>query len=417
MSGVGEDLYEIQMAYKRITVDTPLYIGVNVLFEAKIQLLKFHRFLAYFIRREHFSHILCDTDSLYTAYHFPSLDESVREDRREEFERRLSDHCGQRGKERHPEGMLPRRCCAACRLDDEKEPYLFKLEFKSKLIIALCSKTYICESEDEKIKLSCKGVNKRAFLANDPVGKFKQVLETKQAGTGFNAGFRAIEGKIYTYKSEKKAFPWFYMKREILPGGHFTRTIDITLIAVPKHHICIQTDMEELGPDHVLSFQYNGYEVRSIRQAQCLMKYVYCTRYKLDSLVEPLLIFSRILKTLDARQLHELEVQLPQCDAYLKDRYDVLEYIVVARMRAYPRLYKCLPPQVTRYIVNACQYDTVSGNGYNYRVTRWRKDAFLCGENYLGKIYMGIITKRKVDQTDTQTDRQTDKQTDIQADS
>ena len=59
---IGDGLYEMQQAYRRIKLDTPVQIGVNVLMEAKLEMLKWHyNFLSYFITKDMFSHIFMDT--------------------------------------------------------------------------------------------------------------------------------------------------------------------------------------------------------------------------------------------------------------------------------------------------------------------------------------------------------------------
>ena len=131
MKCLDTDVYEVCSAYKKISIDLPVYIGLNVLLEAKLHMLKYvYSFLAFFVPGSCLNHLVMDTDSLYTAYSGVSLEATIkthRPDKHAEFMSRLKDHCTHQGQERHPEGYLPRTCCGDCERDDQKHPLLFKV--------------------------------------------------------------------------------------------------------------------------------------------------------------------------------------------------------------------------------------------------------------------------------------------------
>ena len=389
MKPIGDDIFEIQKAYRRIKIDVVMTNGINILFEAKMKLLQWHySFLSYFLPKNVFSHVFCDTDSMYTAFAELSLTQCVLPEKRAEFDHLREGFCG---KPLPPRAMLPRTCCSDCVLGDQKEPGLFKQEARADIIIALTSKTYVCVDSDNKIKMSCKGVNKRLMLRSRPLEVYKQVLESRVSAGSINRGFRSIKGRTLTYSIFRNAFPWLYLKRDVLPGGSYTKTLPVVLRPSPKFHLSLQGDLIEIGPDYLLEFEYAGYKVQTIRQAHCLMKYVYCDRFK--SLSENhLSLMSSILKTTEASELHKLLNTLGGCEQWSQAEYDAIYYIVTSRMSQHAHLHLLLDLKDQRYIVNACHFNNVMGSGQNHRVTRFRKDAFLQGGNMLGKVYMLIRT-------------------------
>ena len=59
-------------------------------------------------------------------------------------------------------------------------------------MVALCSKTYCCFDEPTKItKLSCKRLNKNS-LNDQPINKYRAVLEEKERVLTCNRGFRVV---------------------------------------------------------------------------------------------------------------------------------------------------------------------------------------------------------------------------------
>ena len=393
LKSIGSDMYEIQSAYKKIRLDVPVHIGVNILFEAKLRMLEYHYdFLSYFLLPESFSHIIMDTDSLYSCYVSDSLSDSVRDDRKEEFRNMLEASCSQQGKSRHPKCMLTRICCSECSFTDSKTPYLFKVEYSAEYVLALTSKTYVCEGSADasaSIKLSCKGAQKSLVLQSQPVAMFENVLQTGLSRGTTNRGFISKNGQTFTYEVVKTAFPYFYVKRDVLPIEGHTRTLPITLHPVPKNFIILQTDAQMLAPDAIKQFKYSNFTVHTIRQAHCFAKYLYCCNALLEGFPN-IELCGRILNSVDAGNLDKMHEAMGECETFIRDEYNILYDIVESRMNEHPSLYSDLDTDSSLYIVNACPHSRVTGNGENHRVTRYRPDAYLQGLNYLGRIYMSI---------------------------
>lgn len=390
MKTIGDQIFEVRSAHRRISIDVVLTNGLTILFEAKLMLLRWHySFLSYFIPRDRFLHVLTDTDSLYTMYNGASLADTVADDKKEEFNHLLKGYCGKALPSR---AMLPRTCCERDNFDDQKEPGLWKLEIDAKIVIALTSKTYVCQAVDGKLKLSCKGVNSKVVRRNSPLEMYSKVLETRNPEGSENRGFRSVNGSTYTYSVYRNAFPWLYLKRDLLTGGIYTRTLPITLVPSPKNHLCLQQDLKPLGPDYELEFAYTGYKVQTIRQAHCLMKFVYCSQHNTIQ-TNHIVLNNKILNTTCQKRLHQLLNSMGDCEAWSRDEYDVLYYIVLQRMSTHPSLNIHLDSNDVRYIVNACRLNAVMGNGETVLVTRYKKGAFLQGGNFLGKIYMTLRTQ------------------------
>ena len=111
---------------------------------------------------------------------------------------------------------------------------LFKREYEGAQMHALTSKTYLISKEDpKKFKMSCKGVQKHRVV--DPHNIFKSVLETGEARSSTNMGFRARNNTMYTYTQERCAFPYIYLKRKVHADGRTTSPLDIVLTPREKH--------------------------------------------------------------------------------------------------------------------------------------------------------------------------------------
>ena len=325
-----------------------------------------------------------------------TLEEAVEPQKRAEFEHRKKDFCGD---DRHPLGLLPRTCCAEHNRNDQKHPLLFKLEFDAQEVIALTSKTYFCVGFDgTSTKFASKGVQKRWVRQNQPKQIYQQVLDTGVPKGAENHGFRPINGTMYTYCTYRTAFPFLYLKRDLInaegEGPHYTRTLpNVVLKPCPQEYICVETDMPLLCADNdQLIFAHLGFHVTSIRQAYTLSKLQH-VRMSQPQLLEPdefLDLQKRILETTDAKVLNKISLQLGICTLFAGNELQVLFGIVQTRMDAHPLLYRVLDVDSIKYIVYACQLSDVLGNGQNRRVTRYKPLAYLEGKNYLGKVYMRI---------------------------
>ena len=85
-------------------------------------------------------------------------------------------------------------------------------------MISLCSKMY-CASDftEEKIKFSCKGIQKDGNNVN--YQKFHDVLFNGKKDMVLNKGMRYINGTMKSYEQEKKGLSYAYHKRIVQNDG------------------------------------------------------------------------------------------------------------------------------------------------------------------------------------------------------
>ena len=97
-------------------------------------------------------------------------------------------------------------------------------------MISLCSKSYCTEkfpksNQPGQVKFSMKGVNKAQF--KNPMPHYQHVLTTQQKFRASSQGIRAKDESMVTYKQNKNALTYFYLKRKVLADGRTTVPLDI----------------------------------------------------------------------------------------------------------------------------------------------------------------------------------------------
>ena len=138
--------YEIKQTKSSIVLDLPIHIGVFILNYAKLRMLEFYYdFMDHYLSHDDFEYVEMDTDSAYLGIAGQNVEDLVKEELREEFE-----------KDKANWFMTPTA------LQGKRTPGLFKVEFKGDKIIGLCSKSYCTErfaseSKRGEVKFSMKG--------------------------------------------------------------------------------------------------------------------------------------------------------------------------------------------------------------------------------------------------------------------
>ena len=268
--------------------------------------------------------------------------------------------------------------------------YLLSLqvEWKGSLIIALCSKTYIAVDDHQRLKISAKGINHASLRASDPLQKFWNVLETKQPEAGVNKGFRAIRGQVYTYAQKKQCLPYFYCKRYVHDDGIFTSTLQLTLLAVPKNYVSLQTDVIKLSPDFVKRFKVDGRDFRTIRQAVIYQKQLTHDQNDAETL-------SKITNCTDKYKLEKFNKDIAMSYAWKKVYDTRVEKIITQRMVQNPELSIILWNTGDLKILNTDATDRLGGTGFSAESTRWYNDAQTCGRNLIGELYTKLRQQMK----------------------
>ena len=224
---ITENLYEVEMAKNKIVMDLPIQLGYHILQLAKLRMLQFkYDFLDQYCIPISFEYIEMDTDSAYMALAGNNLEDIIKPDMMTSHKSSINGRCNDAPFTAR-DGFFPRSCCKSHVAYDKRTPGLFKIEAEGLAMIALCSKSYILQQANGKVKFSSKGMNKSAL--NDPFSMFKRVLDTKIAASAINRGIRRHEDTVFTYEQERTGLSYFYCKREVLPDGIHTKPLSITL--------------------------------------------------------------------------------------------------------------------------------------------------------------------------------------------
>ena len=225
--------YEVTSSKREIKLDLPNQIGLAVYNLAKLKMCEFYyNCIDKYIDRSDFQLMHMDTDSFYFALSAKTLDEIIKPEMREEWEKDKYNWFPSTSKEPHPTFKIDGKPISMEKYTS-RTPGLFKDECTKDKEIALCSKMYCCASfeDDGKDKFTSKGIQK----SNDIKYKdFENVLN-KQEHTVTNNGFRTVDNKIKTYKQIKKGLSDIYFKRRVLGDGSSTEPLDIkNNIFIPK---------------------------------------------------------------------------------------------------------------------------------------------------------------------------------------
>ena len=234
LNEVSEDLYEVELAKKKITYDLPLHIGFFVYLYAKLRMLAFYYdFLDKYVDRQDYQYIEMDTDSAYVAIAGQSIEELVRPHLTSEFyqewhrwlpaEACPSHHYKFLEVKLKGESWNPEECCVKQKKFDKRTPGLFKIEWQGQGMIGLCSKTYF--GWGDKNKCSTKGISKQHNQLDKDT--FLEVLKTKQSTGGVNVGFQVKNNAVYTYRQQRNALSYLYPKRKVLSDGITTVPLSI----------------------------------------------------------------------------------------------------------------------------------------------------------------------------------------------
>ena len=229
------DIFEMEFKKGRIVIDTPIVLGIAILNYAKLHLLRFYYdFLDVFVGRDRFECIECDTDSLYFALSETSLFDAIKIDKKQEFKNNLMNNCSDTITVEPGVGdfWFPRECCKQHHKFDLKTPGLMKKEFEATRMTGLCSKSYVAKCETTgAVKYSLKGINK---CFEDPTNNFERVLASQTPASGENRGIALHNNTMYSYNQIKRAFSYFYCKREVCKDGIHTKPLDICLQPIKR---------------------------------------------------------------------------------------------------------------------------------------------------------------------------------------
>ena len=225
---LNENIYEVEKEKRTVRHDLPLHIGIAVYSYARLRMLEFWKFI-----NEHLTNVLyqfmeMDTDSLYIAFARDTIDDCVKENKKNEWKNEKYKWFSSDDDKTMMsfEGQM-----ISEKQYDKRTPGKFKIEYKGEGMNCLNSKTYIIWGETDKDgipkdKCSTKGVNqgRNEILTED----FDKVVTTQNPYMVENAGFiHGEDGFIKTYTQQKIGLSYVYMKRKVLDDGVSTTHLDI----------------------------------------------------------------------------------------------------------------------------------------------------------------------------------------------
>ena len=222
---MNNSLYEIELAKAQIEHKEPIIVGFFIQY-AKLRMLElYYNFFTRFCDVNKFEELEMDTDSLYLALAEKELEDCIRPEMRAEWQRLRSNDSVDSFTADAVANFFPRTCCVKHKQHDEREPGLFKEEFRCTEMLCLCSKTYCCfDVTSNKLKFSSKGLNKRVMEQSRDglLEKYRRILNEKVNVTSNNRGFRTNSHSVATYEQVKKGLSYFYPKRIVESDGIHT---------------------------------------------------------------------------------------------------------------------------------------------------------------------------------------------------
>ena len=224
---LDNDLFEVELAKKRIVLNLPIYLGYFILQYAKLRMLQFYYdFLDVFVERSDFEFLETDTDSAYVAISGKTLEDVIKPSKRAEYDDLLYNHCYD--DYISEKQWFPRECCTKHNTFDKRTPGVFKLEAMGNEMISLSSKTYLLvTTQKEEYKICSKGINPKAI--ENPLFVYQEVLKTQNPQSATNKGLRPKNNTIYTYEQDRAGLTYLYPKRVVDADGINTTPLDITL--------------------------------------------------------------------------------------------------------------------------------------------------------------------------------------------
>ena len=220
MEELNGGIYEICKGKRKIIEDVPIQVAIAVYSTAKLYLLEFWLFLKEHLDDSTYCLMETDTDSLYIAISKETIDECVRPDKLDDWNKRKYNYFASDSEElMNFEGQE-----ISEKQYDKRTPGKFKLEFSGIGMICLNSKVYHIWTLDGKFKTSSKGMQERNEITKED---FLDVLLEKMDHQVQNAGFIDNGLRKSTYTQTKKGLNYFYCKRKVLSDGISTTHLEI----------------------------------------------------------------------------------------------------------------------------------------------------------------------------------------------
>ena len=207
LNHLNDNLNEIESVKADVEHKEPIIVGFFILQYAKVRMLQMYYNCFPICDLKSFEEIELETDSLYLAVAHDSLENCIKPDMREVWNKIRMNDCSNTFAADSSNSFFPRTFCSEHIKHDKWEPEFFKEEFCCTEMICLCSRTYSCfDGGIDKIKFTSKRVNERTLEESGAghLEKYRRVLDEKPNIQSTHWGFRTIQRSVCTNKHTKR---------------------------------------------------------------------------------------------------------------------------------------------------------------------------------------------------------------------
>lgn len=326
-------------------------------------------------------HSIWFTDSFYFALAEKELQDIVKPEMKDKLDQLLYGHCGEDEFEEH---YLLRECCQKCRKFDSRKPGCFKVEARGDVILSLCSKSYILQNDKGEIKIGCKGVQKVRLMQDNPMKRYRDVLETKVPYSINNMGFRLHANSIHTYEQQKTGLSYFYIKREVCDDGRTTKPLQLTLVGKKVPNIyCIQSEAPVLSSFYCHNIRH---EQAAFRSGEHLFNFLKAKFHNASEEIQ-LAIKDAISPAVARKWGNKININNHWVQY---GEYDAMMITCKLKFEQQDLVKQALTRSNQRAIIHADIYDSYFGVTLSKFALRWIDPMDYPGKNVLGKIWMEI---------------------------
>ena len=380
LTELGDDFYECEENKEEIKLDLPIVLGFFILQYAKLRMLEFYYdFVDRYIAREDYELAEMDTDSLYLTLSGENLESVIKREHLQDFRNRIHNNCTDDAFDADESNWFPRECCAKHIAFDKRTPGLFKHEAEGSEMICLSSKTYVLKEDQDRYKLSCKGINKSRV--DNLIEIFRRVLATKESAHKQNIGFRARNNSVWTFLQERAGFGYLYCKREILDDGVRTRPLALTLTPWPDHNIHCFDPYSPLGMLRPCSIRKYDKVFGSAAHLCNFEKAMGNAAVGLRNAIES------ARKPVDAVKLGTKIKLMPK---WYDCRDEVMENVLNLKLEQHPKVLTYLENVKGKTLVCIDTFDGYWGCGHKTEVAELTDPNRFAGQNKLGELWTGI---------------------------
>ena len=143
LNHLNDNWYEIESVKAGVEHKEPIIAGFFILQYAKLRVLSlYYNFFQKICDFNSFEEMEKDTDSLYLALAYDSLEDCIKPEMREVWNNIRINDCSNLFAADSSNIFFPRTCCSKHIKHNKREPGLFKEDFCCTEMICLCSKTY-----------------------------------------------------------------------------------------------------------------------------------------------------------------------------------------------------------------------------------------------------------------------------------